>query len=92
MNVSLTPELEKLVTRKVASGRFGSASEVVRAALRLLEGEDRVWEAKLIRLRGAVAQGVDELDRGLGRPFDDQAIARLRARGRQILVNNKRRR
>ena len=33
MNVSLTPELEKIVTDKVATGRYTSASEVIREAL-----------------------------------------------------------
>ena len=41
MNVSLTPELEKLVEEKVASGLYTSASEVVREALRLLAESDR---------------------------------------------------
>ncbi len=36
MNVSLTPELDKFVAEKVDSGRYTSASEVVREALRLL--------------------------------------------------------
>ncbi len=36
MNVSLTPELEKLVQEKVASGLYNSASEVIRESLRLL--------------------------------------------------------
>jgi antitoxin ParD1/3/4 len=40
-NVSLTPELEALVDRKVASGRYRSASEVVRAALRLLDEREQ---------------------------------------------------
>lgn len=40
MNVSLTPELERFVAERVASGRYRSASEVVRAALRLLEKEE----------------------------------------------------
>jgi antitoxin ParD1/3/4 len=40
MNVSLTPELEQLVQEKVKSGRYLSASEVVREALRLLEERD----------------------------------------------------
>ena len=37
LNVSLTPELERFVTARVASGRYQTASEVVRAGLRLLE-------------------------------------------------------
>jgi putative addiction module CopG family antidote len=41
MNVSLTPELERSVAARVASGRYRSASEVVRAALRLLDKEER---------------------------------------------------
>jgi antitoxin ParD1/3/4 len=40
MNVSLTPELEQYVAKRVASGRYRSASEVVRAALRLLEKDE----------------------------------------------------
>ncbi len=41
MNVSLTPELTQFVQAKVATGHYRSASEVVRAALRLLEHQDR---------------------------------------------------
>lgn len=47
MNVSLTPELECLVQTKVQSGRYLSASEVVREALRLLEERDQLRELKL---------------------------------------------
>ena len=36
MNVSLTSALEEYVRRKVASGLYNNASEVVRAALRLM--------------------------------------------------------
>jgi antitoxin ParD1/3/4 len=46
-NVSLTPELETLVDSKVASGRYRSASEVVRAALRLLDERERSMERRL---------------------------------------------
>jgi antitoxin ParD1/3/4 len=41
MNVSLVPELERFVAETVASGRYRSASELVRAALRLLEKEEK---------------------------------------------------
>lgn len=40
-NVSLTPEIEAFIAGRVASGRFRGASEVVRAALRLLEEDER---------------------------------------------------
>jgi antitoxin ParD1/3/4 len=40
-NVSLTPELEAFIDNTVASGRYRSASEVVRAALRLLHERER---------------------------------------------------
>ena len=40
MNVSLTPELEKLVIEKVRGGLYQTASEVVREALRLLKQRD----------------------------------------------------
>ncbi len=40
-NVSLTPEMEAFIDGRVASGRYRSASEVVRAALRLLDEDER---------------------------------------------------
>ena len=39
-NVSLTAELEGFAERCVASGRYGNVSEVMRAALRLLEQQE----------------------------------------------------
>ena len=42
MNVHLTPELEQLVQTKVKTGRYNSASEVMREALRLMEDRDIV--------------------------------------------------
>ena len=56
-NVNLTPELDKFVLRRVKSGRFENASEVVRAALRTLEREERLYEAKLQELRAAIDEG-----------------------------------
>ncbi|HEX4765221.1 MAG TPA: type II toxin-antitoxin system ParD family antitoxin [Lichenihabitans sp.] len=41
LNVSLTEHLCDFVAAQVASGRFGTASEVVRAGLRLLEKDER---------------------------------------------------
>ena len=45
MNVSLTPKLEEIVRRKVASGLYNNASEVIREALRLLVERDAAGDA-----------------------------------------------
>ena len=56
-NVNLTPELDSFVLARVESGRYENASEVVRSALRTLEREERVFEAKLAALRAAIDEG-----------------------------------
>lgn len=64
MNVSLTSQLEELVQQKVSSGRYNSASEVIREALRLLEERDELKELKLQALKKEIALGLDQADRG----------------------------
>ena len=66
MNVSLTPELEQLVATKVQSGRYQSASEVIREGLRLLDDQDRLRNAQLDEVRRKIQMGLDQLDRGEG--------------------------
>jgi antitoxin ParD1/3/4 len=56
-NVNLTDELDRFVSKKVESGRYEDASEVVRAALRTLEREEQHYEAKLAALRTAIDEG-----------------------------------
>ncbi len=56
-NVNLTEELDRFVVKKVKSGRYENASEVVRAALRTLEREEQQYEAKLAALRSAIDEG-----------------------------------
>jgi len=64
MNVSLTPELDRFVAGKVESGRYNSASEVVREALRLLEEHDRARNAQLAAFNHEVGARLASLDRG----------------------------
>lgn len=70
MNVSLTPKLKKLVARKVESGLYQSASEVIREGLRLLEDQDRLRELQLGEVRRKIQEGLDQLDRGEGIPME----------------------
>ena len=56
-NVNLTDELDRFVLKKVKSGRYENASEVVRAGLRTLEREEQQYQAKLDALRTAIEEG-----------------------------------
>jgi antitoxin ParD1/3/4 len=87
MNVSLTRALEDFVNRKVSSGRYSSASEVVREALRLLDDKDRVREAQLAELREDVQKGVRQLETGAAGPMD---IEQVKKRARQQLYRKRR--
>ena len=79
MNVSLTPELEKFVSAKVETGRYSSASEVVREALRLLEEHDTVRAAQLAELNEGLGRRLSALDRG---ETVDPQVARARLRSK----------
>ncbi|MGE0256699.1 MAG: type II toxin-antitoxin system ParD family antitoxin [Alphaproteobacteria bacterium] len=57
MQVTLTPALEALIRRKVESGLYGDASDVVREALRLLAARDEADAVRLEALRRALAEG-----------------------------------
>ena len=65
MNVSLTADLEKFVQKKVASGLYTSASEVIREGLRLLAEREQYKEARLLELRREVAKGLAQAQAGV---------------------------
>ncbi|HSU24480.1 MAG TPA: type II toxin-antitoxin system ParD family antitoxin [Pyrinomonadaceae bacterium] len=79
MNVSLNPELEQIVDQKVKSGRYNSASEVVREGLRLLQQRDELHEAKLKALRAEIQKGTDSLEAGHYRDLSE-AMADIKDR------------
>ena len=76
MNISLTGELERLVQRKLESGRYRSAGEVICAGLRLLERED---EVRLTEIRAKVQAGIVQAERG-GLVDGEEAVARAKKR------------
>ena len=78
MNVSIGDRWEGFVENAVKTGRYSSASEVVREGLRLVEER----EAKLIALRdtlnASIARGGENTDDDLTRALDtkDAALAK----------------
>jgi antitoxin ParD1/3/4 len=82
MNVSLPPELEARVRQRVESGMYGSASEVIREALRLFEAYEQVKTSKLDSLRQDIAKGLDDVRHGRTKEVDFES---LKQQGRQLL-------
>ena len=74
MNVSLTPELERLVNDRVKSGMYQTASEVVREGLRLLNERD--YRELLGR---EIQEGLDQIERGEYEEYDEHTIKNLAA-------------
>jgi putative addiction module CopG family antidote len=69
MNVTLTPELERVVKQQVASGKFRTAEEVVGEGLRLLTTRGgEVAPAHVVGSAGELEQklheGIGQLERG----------------------------
>jgi antitoxin ParD1/3/4 len=64
INVSLTPELEQFVQAKVESGRYNSASEVIREAPRLLGDHEQARAAQLAAFNQELGRRMASLDGG----------------------------
>ena len=82
MNVSLTPELEKFVNSKVQAGRYNSASEVVREALRLLEEHEQVRATQLAEFNKELGRRLAALDNG-ERANPDEVRSRLQRKSEE---------
>ena len=62
-SISLGSYFDNFIQSRISSGRYKNASEVVRAGLRLLEGEEK----KVIALRESVKEGIES---GIASDFD----------------------
>jgi antitoxin ParD1/3/4 len=92
VNVSLGNQWEQFVAEKEPSGRYQTASEVLRDGLRLLEQREkalkRVSFSTKEELEEMLEEGIKELDAGKSIPGEvalkslrERAAARRRARG-----------
>jgi antitoxin ParD1/3/4 len=82
LNVSLPTELEARVREHVASGLYGSASEVIREALRLFEAYQSVQLTSLGALKADIAKGMADVQAGRVEKMD---MASIKAKGRAAL-------
>ncbi len=83
LNINLTPQLEKLVRQKVKSGRYNSASEVVREALRLMETQNELHALQLERLRRDIREG---LESGPSQPW---SVSEMKRQGRKLVASRR---
>ena len=63
-NIALTPHFDKFVQKRVESGRYQSASEVVRDGLRLLEERENERQQSISHFRQDIETGWQQSERG----------------------------
>ena len=78
MTITLPDDLERVVQRHVASGRFPAPADVIAAALELLDADANPDDHA--KLRAMIAEGDAAIAQGKVGPFDAmQTLARIRA-------------
>jgi putative addiction module CopG family antidote len=88
IKISLTRQEEAKITERIRSGRYASASEVVRCALRLLDHQEREQEPHLRLLREQLDIGASTIDPGDTRVFDKGEVERLKSACRGFRKND----
>jgi len=63
-NIVLTNHQEQLVGALVKTGRYQNVSEILREGLRLVEEQELQYQNKLLKLREALAEGLDDIENG----------------------------
>lgn len=92
VNINLGVQWEEFVSGYVRSGRYLSASEVVREGLRLLQEREQIRQVHLETLRGDIAAGMKQLDDGAYDELDATTLRHhlqaVKARGRRRLAKD----
>ncbi|HEY9627388.1 MAG TPA: type II toxin-antitoxin system ParD family antitoxin [Coleofasciculaceae cyanobacterium] len=64
MQIVLPPELEQLVQRQIASGKYQSVLEVILAGVQLLEQQEDLYQGQLPALQQEARIGWEAVQRG----------------------------
>jgi antitoxin ParD1/3/4 len=83
LSITLTGDMAKRIKDVIASGRYASASEVIRDALREWEIAQVRREQELLALRKDIAEGLADIEAGRAGEFDPQEIIR---KGEELLA------
>lgn len=91
MEITLNPEMERLVDERLASGKYASAGEVVQDALRVLSLEEEAHQERRASLRREITAAIAQIERGECRRYDSaRALADdIKKERRRILAARK---
>lgn len=74
MNINLGTRWEEFISLRVQSGRYLSASEVVREGLRLLQEREQFRQVRIEQLHKELNEGLEQLERGEYVELDEQGL------------------
>ncbi|RVA88826.1 type II toxin-antitoxin system ParD family antitoxin [Mesorhizobium sp. M7A.F.Ca.CA.004.02.1.1] len=85
LSVTVTPAMARLIRQKVEDGSFGSASEVIRAALRAFQREEEEHAERLAAIRAKIKDSIEDTRPAV--PLD-HAIAQVTERIAQLAYDS----
>jgi antitoxin ParD1/3/4 len=60
ISITLTPEMNRMIRKRVDSGEFASSSELIREALRLWQKQDEMHKQQLSEIRARIKAAMDD--------------------------------
>ena len=86
MNISVTNELIEMVNGKVNSGLYGDASEVINAALRLMDEYDQSQQFAIRQIEQKLGRGLQQAEKG---EFTEQSVGDIVAETKAFKLANR---
>lgn len=77
LSVTVTPAMARMIREKVEDGSYGSASEVVRAALRALQRDDEEHAERIASIKASIKASLDNRSNSFS---NEEVFEEIRAR------------